>query len=238
MQVILLEHIEKLGALGDEVTVRTGHARNFLLPQGKALRATKANREYFEAQRADLENLNQELRGQAETGAAKLTGKTLTMIRQSSESGHLYGSVTSRDIAGQLSENGFSITRTQVILAEPIKVLGLHEVLVRLHPEITSTITINVARTKDEAKRQLRGEDVTIELTDEQQDAALLAEQVFEEQVLAKQAEEAEVEAEAEVGAEAEKSEQTPEKTANTTDTTDTTEPKAADSEPETKPED
>ncbi len=181
MDVILLERVEKLGQMGDVVDVKPGYARNFLLPRGKALRANKANRQRFENERAQLEARNLELRTEAEAVQVKLDGESVTVIRQASESGQLYGSVATRDIAEGLTEGGFSVERQQVVLQRPIKVLGLHDVTVRLHPEVTATVTVNVARTQDEAERQARGEDVTVDRTDEEEEAALLAEEVFED---------------------------------------------------------
>ncbi len=181
MDVILLERVEKLGQMGDVVDVKPGYARNFLLPRGKALRANKANRQRFENERAQLEARNLELRTEAEAVQVKLDGESVTVIRQASESGQLYGSVATRDIAEGLTEGGFSIERQQVVLQRPIKVLGLHDVTIRLHPEVTATVSVNVARTLDEAERQARGEDVTVDRTDEEEEAALLAEEVFED---------------------------------------------------------
>lgn len=180
MDVILLERVEKLGQMGDVVDVKPGYARNFLLPRGKALRANKANRQRFENERAQLEARNLELRTEAEAVQVKLDGESVTVIRQASESGQLYGSVATRDIAEGLTEGGFSVERQQVVLQRPIKVLGLHDVTIRLHPEVTATVSVNVARTLDEAERQARGEDVTVDRTDEEE-AALLAEEVFED---------------------------------------------------------
>ncbi len=181
MDVILLERVEKLGQMGDVVDVKPGYARNFLLPRGKALRANKANRQRFETERAQLEARNLELRKEAEAVQTKLDGESVIVIRQASESGQLYGSVATRDIAAGLTENGFTVERQQVSLQRPIKVLGLHDVLIRLHPEVIATVSVNVARTEEEAERQARGEDVTIDRTDEEEEAALLAEEVFED---------------------------------------------------------
>ena len=181
MDVILLERVEKLGQMGDVVDVKPGYARNFLLPRGKALRANKANRERFENERAQLEARNLELRKEAEAVQTKLDGESVIVIRQASETGQLYGSVATRDIASGLTENGFTVERQQVSLQRPIKILGLHEVAIRLHPEVSATVTVNVARTEEEAGRQARGEDVTIDRTDEEEEAALLAEEVFED---------------------------------------------------------
>ncbi|MGF1455401.1 MAG: 50S ribosomal protein L9 [Alphaproteobacteria bacterium] len=167
MHVVLLERVEKLGQMGDVVKVRNGFARNFLLPRGKALRATQGNMDQFERSRAQLEAQNLERRSEAEQVGEKLDGKTFIAIRQSSESGQLYGSVSPRDIATLVTEGGFTLTRTQVMLDKPIKELGLHEVRVSLHPEVTVTVTMNVARSQEEAERQARGEDVTARTDDE-----------------------------------------------------------------------
>ena len=185
MDVILLERVEKLGQMGDVVSVKPGYARNFLLPRGKALRANKANRTRFETERAQLEARNLELRGEAEAVHVKLDGQNVIVIRQASESGQLYGSVASRDVAAALTELSFTVDRQQVDMRRPIKTLGLHEVHIRLHPEVISNVTVNVARTQDEAERQARGEDVTIDRTDEEEEAALLAEEVFDDAEMA-----------------------------------------------------
>lgn len=181
MEVVLLERVEKLGQMGDVVSVKPGYGRNFLLPQGKALRATKANLAQFEAQRAQLEARNLELRKEAEAVETKLNGESVIVIRSASETGQLYGSVATRDVASALTEAGFTVARQQVELQRPIKMLGLHDVLIRLHPEVSATVTVNVARTQEEAERQARGEDVTLDRTDEEEEAALLAEEVFED---------------------------------------------------------
>ena len=185
MQVILLERIGRLGQMGDVVTVKDGFARNFLLPQGKALRASKANRERFEANRAQLEARNLELRSEAQAVAAKLGGKSFIVIRQAGDSGQLYGSVATRDIAEIVTEGGFSIERRQVLLDRPIKALGLHDVRIGLHAEVEPHVTINVARSADEAARQARGEQVTGKAMDEAEEEALrarvAAEKLFEE---------------------------------------------------------
>ncbi|HOV05463.1 MAG TPA: 50S ribosomal protein L9 [Kaistiaceae bacterium] len=161
MEVILLERVAKLGQMGDVVRVRAGYARNYLLPQGKALRANKANKERFEAERVHLEARNLERRAEAEAVAAKLGGTTYATIRQAGETGHLYGSVSTRDITDLLAEGGFTVSRPQVALDQPIKTIGLHTVHIMLHPEVDCAIQINVARSADEAERQLRGEDLT-----------------------------------------------------------------------------
>ena len=161
MQVILLERIVKLGQMGDTVKVRDGYARNYLLPQGKALRANKANLERFERERAQLEARNLERKSEAEAVAAKLDGQDLVVIRSAGETGQLYGSVSTRDIAEGLTKGGFSVSRGQVELRSPIKTIGIHSVLIRLHPEVEVSVTVNVARSEDEAVRQAAGEDLT-----------------------------------------------------------------------------
>ena len=162
MDVILLERVGRLGQMGDVVKVRDGYARNFLLPQGKALRATAANRETFEGQRVQLEARNLELKAEAEGISGRLNGQSFVSIRQAGDTGQLYGSVSTRDIAEAVTAGGFAIDRRQVMLDKPIKALGLHEVRVALHPEVTVKVSINVARSADEAERQSRGEDVTV----------------------------------------------------------------------------
>jgi large subunit ribosomal protein L9 len=184
MEVILLERMGRLGQIGDVVTVKDGYARNFLLPQGKALRATETNRKRFEGERAQLEARDLERKGEAEAVAGKLDGESFIVIRQAGDNGQLYGSVSTRDIAAAVSEGGFSIERRQVLLDKPIKTLGLHEVRVALHGEVVPHVVVNVARTEDEAARQARGEDVTQELTEEEEDAEaarVAAEGLFEE---------------------------------------------------------
>ena len=162
MKVILLERIGKHGHIGDEVTVKDGFARNFLLPQQKALRATEANRKRFERDRADIETRNQERREAAAGIASGLNGKTVVIIRQAGETGQLYGSVASRDVVEALAADGFTIQRSQVDLADPIKSVGVHTVALNLHAEVAVSITVNVARSTDEATRQSAGEDVTV----------------------------------------------------------------------------
>ena len=183
MQVILLERIGRLGQMGDVVTVKDGFARNFLLPQGKALRATKANRERFEKERAQLEARNLELKSEAGAVAEKLQGKSFIIIRQAGDSGQLYGSVTTRDISASVTEGGFSIERRQVMLDRPIKTLGLHDVRIGLHAEVEPHVTINVARSPDEAARQARGEQVTGKAMDEAEEEALRAKEAAEKLV-------------------------------------------------------
>jgi large subunit ribosomal protein L9 len=182
MEVVLLERVAKLGQMGDVVTVKDGYARNFLLPQGKALRANKGNLQRFENERAQLEARNLERKSEAESVNAKLNGASFVVIRSSGDTGQLYGSVNTRDIAATLAEEGFSVARNQIALAAPIKTLGLHGVIVTLHPEVSSSVTINVARTAEEAERQAAGEDVTIEQIDDE-DVDVNVEEVFEEGV-------------------------------------------------------
>ncbi len=184
MEIILLERIGRLGQIGDVVTVKDGYARNFLLPHGKALRATEANRAHFENERAQLEARDLERKTEAEAVSEKLAGQSFVVIRQAGDTGQLYGSVSTRDIATAVTEGGFSIERQQVMLDRPIKTLGFHEVRLALHGEVVPTVLVNVARTEDEAERQARGEDVTQELTDEEEEAAealAAGEALFEE---------------------------------------------------------
>ncbi|MBU2581413.1 MAG: 50S ribosomal protein L9 [Alphaproteobacteria bacterium] len=162
MHVILLERIGHLGQMGDVVNVKNGYARNYLLPQKKALRATDDNKKLFETQRAQLEATNLERKSEAEQIGEKLNGKSFTAIRQAGDTGQLYGSVSTRDIADAITAGGFTIERRQIILNKPIKDLGVHDIEVSLHPEVNVTVMINVARTDDEAERQARGEDVTV----------------------------------------------------------------------------
>ncbi len=162
MEVILLERVGKLGQMGDVVRVKDGFARNFLLPRGKALRATKENRTRFESMKADLEKRNLEMKGEAGKLAAKLDGKSIIVLRQASEAGQLFGSVTTRDIAGLLSTDGIEVARSQVALNTPIKSIGQYKVPLALHPEIDASVTVLVARSQDEAERLARGEDVTM----------------------------------------------------------------------------
>ena len=162
MKVILLERVGRTGSIGDEVAVKDGFARNFLLPQGKALRATEANRGKFAAERVNIEKRNDERREAAAGIAAGLNGKTVVIIRQAGETGQLYGSVASRDIVEALQIEGFTIQRSQVDLADPIKSVGVHTVSLNLHSEVAVTINVNVARSTDEAARQDAGEDITV----------------------------------------------------------------------------
>jgi len=162
MDVILLERIRSLGQMGDVVTVKNGYARNYLLPQGKALRATKENAARFETQRVELEARNLEDKKEAEAVGERLNDQTFIAIRQAGDTGQLYGSVSTRDISEMVTEGGFQIVRQQVILPQPIKELGLHTVAVTLHPEVEVNVVVNVARSEDEAERQARGEDVLV----------------------------------------------------------------------------
>ena len=178
MQVVLLERVEKLGAIGDVVTVKPGYARNFLLPQSKALRATQANMERFEREREVIEKLNAERAEKAREEGSHLDGATFVLIRQASESGQLYGSVSTRDIADAASTPEFNVSRGMVDLNTAIKTLGLHEVRLVLHADVDVTVTINFARTEDEAERQAQGEDVIQAAADE--DRALAEAQAVE----------------------------------------------------------
>ena len=204
MDVILLERVGKLGQMGDVVRVKDGFARNFLLPRGKALRATADNKSKFEGMKAELQVRNLELKGGAEKVAATLDGKTIVVIRQASEAGQLFGSVTPRDIAGMLNAEGAEVNRSQVTLNAPIKTIGLYKVPLALHPEVETNITVIVARSAGEAERVARGEDVTVrrEQAEEDAAAALEAAEAFFEPEAAKALREAEgTEAEAEAAA-------------------------------------
>ncbi len=160
MKVILLERVEGCGALGDVVSVKDGFARNYLLPRKKALRANRANEQIFEVQRAEIEARNIKAREQAAKGGEKLDGSSYILIRQAGESGQLYGSVSGRDVADAVQAEGGKVERAMVVLDKPIKSLGMHEVKIRLHPEVSVTITLNIARSQDEADRQARGENI------------------------------------------------------------------------------
>ncbi len=181
MEVILLQRIGRLGQMGDVVNVRDGYARNYLLPQKKALRATEANRAQFESQRAQLEANNLELKKEAEAVAEKLDGHIFVAIRSAGDTGQLYGSVSTRDVAEVVTAGGFTIDRHQVILERPIKTLGLHETSVALHPEVTVKVVLNVARSEDEAERQQRGEDVTVVKEEKLELETFNPDEVFEE---------------------------------------------------------
>ena len=183
MEVILLERVENLGQMGDVVSVKPGYARNFLLPLKKALRANDANKNVFENQRVDLEARNLERKKEAEAAAEKLNGRSFVLIRQASETGSLYGSVSARDIAAVASDDGVHIERGQVRLEKPIKLLGLIPVRIVMHPEVSASININVARSEDESERQARGENVLAPASDkaEQDDAEETAPEFFDE---------------------------------------------------------
>ena len=170
MEIILLERVEKLGQMGDVVKVKPGYARNFLLPQGKALRANKNNLERFETEKAQREADNLSRRSEAETEAGKMDGLAVSMVRAASEMSQLFGSVTSRDIAEAVTEAGFTITRNQVVMEKAIKTLGLHDTRLRLHPEVSVTVTVNVARSLDEAKTQLETGVAVTGMIDEDDD--------------------------------------------------------------------
>jgi len=182
MEVILLERVAKLGQMGETVRVKDGFARNFLLPKGKALRATKGNKERFESMRKELEAKNLENRGEAQKIGDKLNGQTFVALRQASESGQLYGSVSARDIADLVTEGGFSISRSQVALNAPIKTIGQHKVEIALHPEVEVNVSVIVARNAEEAERVKRGEDITVsrEAQEEREAAAAAAEAFFD----------------------------------------------------------
>lgn len=187
MEVILLERVAKLGQMGETVRVKDGFARNFLLPKGKALRATKANKERFEGMRKELETQNLENRGEAQKIADKLNGQTFTAIRQASEGGQLYGSVSARDVADLVTEGGFAVARSQVALNAPIKMIGQHKVEIALHPEVEVKVGIIVARNPEEAERIKRGEDVTVRREDaevEREQAAVAAQAFFDPEAL------------------------------------------------------
>ena len=175
MEVILLERVGKLGHMGDVVRVKDGFARNFLLPQGKALRATKDNKAKYEGMKVQLEARNLELKSEADKISGKLNGKTFIVLRQASESGQLFGSVSARDIASILVDGGYTVTRNQIALHAPIKMIGMHNVPIALHPEVEVAVTMNVARNADEAGRQARGEDVTQRREETEEEAAAAA---------------------------------------------------------------
>jgi large subunit ribosomal protein L9 len=164
MDVILLERVAKLGSIGDVVTVKDGYARNFLLPRKKALRANESNKKVFEANRARLESENAERRSTAQTESKGIEGKTVTLIRQASNTGQLYGSVAARDLVEALEADGVQVARNQIVLDRPIKAIGLTEVTVQLHPEVAVTIKVNVARSTDEAELQAQGVDVMAQM--------------------------------------------------------------------------
>ena len=181
MKVVLLERVERLGAIGDVVQVKDGFARNFLLPRQKALRANTSNLKMFEAERGQIEARNAEARAAAERSGAKLDGESYVLIRQAGEGGQLYGSVSGRDVADVIAETGARVERSQVVLDRPIKTVGVHEIKLRLHPEVTVTVRINIARSPDEADRQARGENVITSAFDQDRlDAEAQAKDLFE----------------------------------------------------------
>ncbi|MDI6624542.1 MAG: 50S ribosomal protein L9 [Brevundimonas sp.] len=177
MKVVLLERVENLGAIGDVVTVKDGFARNFLLPRDKARRATSANLKAFELDRAAIEARNEKNKSEAQKIADKIDGQTYVMIRQAGETGQLYGSVAGRDVSEAVQAEGGKIERSQVVLNTPIKTLGVHEVQVRLHAEVSATVKINIARSVDEAERQAKGEDVIKSAYDQDRAEAMEAAQ-------------------------------------------------------------
>jgi large subunit ribosomal protein L9 len=169
MEIILLERIEKLGAIGDVVNVKNGYARNFLLPNGKALRANESNRKVFEANRARIEATNAERRSTAEKDAGGIEGTKVQLIRQASNTGQLYGSVSARDLAELLEAEGHKIAKNQIIMDRPIKAIGLHDVRIALHPEVSVTVHVNVARSPEEAEMQAQGVDVMAEMFEKEE---------------------------------------------------------------------
>ncbi len=181
MQVILMERVAKLGQMGDVVTVKHGYARNFLLPQGKAMRASTANIAHFETQKSQLEARNLETKGEAEKLSAKLDGQQFVVIRTASDAGSLYGSVTIRDAADAATADGFSVDRKQVVLTAPIKELGLHAVIVRLHPEVEATIELNVARSAEEAELQAAGKSIAELAAEAEADAEFEIAELFDD---------------------------------------------------------
>jgi large subunit ribosomal protein L9 len=187
MEVILLERIAKLGQMGDVVRVKDGFARNYLLPKGKALRASDANRARFETMKIDLEARNLQQRGEAEKVAERLNGQSFTVLRQAAEGGQLYGSVSPRDLVGLIVEKGFKVERSQIVLNVPIKMIGMYKIPVSLHPEVEVTVTLTVARSADEAERLQRGEDITLtrdEAAEAAAAAAIAAEAFFEPEAI------------------------------------------------------
>lgn len=181
MEVVLLERVEKLGQMGDVVNVKDGYARNFLLPQSKALRATKVNLEQFETQRAQLEARNLEMKKEAEAVAEKLDGQQFVIIRQASEAGSLYGSVAARDVSEIATEGGFTVEKRQIVLEKPVKELGLHDMRVVLHPEVDATITVNVARSKEEAELQASGKSIQQLRAEEEAEAEFDIAELFDD---------------------------------------------------------
>ena len=182
MEVILLERIERLGQMGDVVVVKDGFARNFLLPKNKALRANKINLEYFEKEKINLEAKNLKLKSEAEAISAKITKDNYIVIRQASDTGQLYGSVNSGDIKGKLEEEGFSLEKNQIVLDKPIKEIGYHEIRLKLHPEVTSSIDIYISRSIEEAEALISGQNIEPEKSKEEESIDL--EEIFEEGAL------------------------------------------------------
>ena len=180
MEVILLERIAKLGQMGDVVRVKDGYARNFLLPGGKALRATKENRAKFETMKSQLEARNLDLKSEADKVGKKLDGQNFVVLRQASDTGQLYGSVTARDLAAVIGEGGFTVNRNQIVLNTPIKIIGLHRVPIALHPDVEVTVMVSVARNAEEAERIARGEDVTARREEAEEPVEFAAESFFE----------------------------------------------------------
>jgi large subunit ribosomal protein L9 len=180
MEVILLERVEKLGQMGDVVNVKPGFARNYLLPQKKAVTATETNKKQFEARRSQLEAQNLQMKGEAEKVAVKLEGLSVTMIRQAGDTGQLYGSVNARDIAMGVTEAGFTVTRRQVNLDQPIKTVGLHPVRIALHPEVLVTVTANVARSAEEAEIQQKTGEAVIRTEEPEAEVAVAPEELFD----------------------------------------------------------
>ena len=172
MKVVLLERVDNLGAIGDVVTVKDGFARNFLLPRDKARRATPANLKNFEVERAAIEARNDKNKAESSKIGEKIDGQTYVMIRQAGETGQLYGSVAARDVVEAITAEGGKVERSQIVLNTPIKTLGVHDIVVRLHAEVSVTVKINIARSADEAERQARGEDVIKSAYDEDREAA------------------------------------------------------------------
>ncbi len=205
MEVILLERVEKLGAIGDVVTVKNGFARNYLLPNKKALRANASNKKLFEANRSKIEADNATRRTDAESAAKGVDGKTVQLIRQASNTGQLYGSVSARDIVEALEADGAKVTKSQIVLDRPIKAIGVHDVRVALHPEVSVTVKVNVARSPEEADLQAQGVDVLAQMFEDEA-APLAVEEIAEAQAEEAQAAEAPADeaAEAEAPAEAE----------------------------------
>ncbi len=200
MDVILLERVEKLGQIGDVVTVKNGFARNYLLPNKKALRANAANKKVFEANRAKIESDNAAKRDEAAKASKDVDGTKVVLIRQASNTGQLYGSVSTRDIVEAMETHGHTVTKSQVVLGRPIKTIGLHEVRIVLHPEVSATISANVARSPEEAELQAQGVDILADEADRENDA--LAEAAA--QVMGEDADAGDADAEADAGAEAE----------------------------------